>query len=66
MTGFLESEPVAKVTDLPTVTSVISESDPGLDWSPEDMAPHLQHQREERLQAVRADVAAPHLLPLTT
>ena len=64
MIGFLKSEAVAKIAGLPTVASVTVESDSGFDWSPEDMAPHLRQRREERLRAVRADVAAHRLLPL--
>lgn len=65
MIGFLKSSAIGEVEQLPGVASVTVESDSGFDWSPEDMAPHLQRRREERLSAVRADVAAHHRLPLT-
>ncbi len=65
MIGFLKSSAIGKIEDLPGVASVTVESDSGFDWSPEDMAPHLQQRREERLAAVRADVAAHRRLPLT-
>jgi metal-sulfur cluster biosynthetic enzyme len=58
MIGFLKQSAIEKIADLPAVASVTVESDSGFDWSPEDMAPHLQRQRNERLAAYR-------LLPLT-
>jgi metal-sulfur cluster biosynthetic enzyme len=58
MIGFLKSSAIEKIADLPAVATVSVESDSGFDWSPEDMAPHLQQQRQERLASYR-------LLPLT-
>lgn len=66
MIGFLRSSSVGKIEDLAGVTSVTVQSDSGFDWSPEDMAPHLQQRRADRLRAVHADVAAHRRLPLTT
>lgn len=65
MIGFLKSSAIDKIADLPAVASVSVESDSGFDWSPDDMAPHQQERRAERLRAVRADVAAHRRLPLT-
>lgn len=65
MIGFLTSESEAKIASLAGVASVTVQSDSGFDWSPEDMAPHRQLRREERLAAVRNDVAAHRRLPLT-
>lgn len=59
MIGFLKSSAIGEIEQLPGVASVAVESDSGFEWSPEDMAPHLQQQRAERLASYR-------LLPLTT
>jgi len=65
MIGFLKSSAIGEIEQLPGVASVTVESDSGFDWSPEDMAPHLQQRRSDRLSAVHADVAAHRRLPLT-
>lgn len=65
MIGFLRSEAIGKIEDLPSVSSVVVRTDSGFDWSPEDMAPHLQRRREERLAVMRADVARRRCVSVT-
>ena len=65
MIGFFTSQVTEKTADLDGVRTVTVQTDSGFDWSPDDMAPHLQRQREQRLLAIRADVAAHRRLPLT-
>ena len=64
MIGFLKASAIDGIRRLPGVAAVTVESDSGFDWSPEDMAPHQQRRRAERLAAVRADVAAHRAPPL--
>lgn len=58
MIGFMKSEALETIGELPSVGSIVVESDSGLNWSPDEMAPHLRRRRQERLLALQASVAA--------